>query len=69
MITCQKALIIIGIMLIAVGILWPTLRSLNIGRLPGDLIIKGKKITFYFPIVTCIIISLVCMIVAWILKR
>ncbi len=56
-------------MLIAVGILWPTLRSLNIGRLPGDLIIKGKKITFYFPIVTCIIISLVCMIVAWILKR
>jgi hypothetical protein len=53
----QKILIIIGVVLIIVGTLWPILTNLNIGRLPGDLIIKRKKFTLYFPIATCLIIS------------
>ena len=57
--TMQKLLITIGLILVAVGILWPLLSKLGIGRLPGDIIIRREGFSFYFPITTMIIISIV----------
>ncbi len=54
----QKLLITLGIGITAIGILYPYLRQLGLGQLPGDIIIKGENSTFYFPIVSCIAISL-----------
>ena len=55
----QKLLIIIGVVLIAVGLLWPFLSKLGIGRLPGDIVFQRDGFSFYFPITTMIIISVV----------
>ena len=64
----QKTLIIIGMVITLVGIFWPVLGYLKLGRLPGDIIIK-KEFTFYFPIVTCLIISLLFAIIVWLLRK
>ncbi len=55
-----KSLIIIGVILVVAGIFLTFGGGLpRIGRLPGDIIIQKKNFTFYFPIVTCILISIV----------
>ncbi|MBN3526118.1 DUF2905 domain-containing protein [Paenibacillus apiarius] len=55
-----KILIGLGIALIVIGVLWAAVsRLIPLGRLPGDIIVKKQNSTFYFPIVTCIIISVV----------
>ena len=55
----QKALIIIGILILLVGLFWPLAKELPLGRLPGDISVKSEKYSFYFPIVTCIVISII----------
>ena len=55
----QKLLIIIGVMLVATGLLWPVLSKLGIGRLPGDILIRRDGFTLYFPLTTMIIISVI----------
>ena len=55
----QKLLIIIGVMLVATGLLWPVLSKLGIGRLPGDILIRREGLTLYLPLTTMIIISIV----------
>jgi hypothetical protein len=55
-----KTLIIFGVILVVIGLLLTLGDKIPwIGRLPGDIIIKRERFTFYFPIVTCIIISLI----------
>jgi hypothetical protein len=53
--------------LIVIGLLWPWLDRL--GRLPGDIAIKTEHGGFYFPIVTCLIISAVLSLIFWLLGR
>ena len=55
----QKLLITIGVILVVAGILWPLLSKVGIGRLPGDIIIRREGFSFYFPITTMIIISII----------
>jgi len=55
----QKTLIIIGLLILAIGILWPVLSKLGIGRLPGDLHLQRDGFSFYFPITTMIIVSVI----------
>ena len=55
----QKALIIIGILILLAGLFWPAVREFPLGRLPGDISVKGEKYSFYFPIVTCIVVSII----------
>ena len=55
----QKILIILGIIILAVGILYPYIKRISLGQLPGDLVFKSENLTLFFPIVTCIIISVV----------
>ena len=55
----QKALIIIGILTLILGLFWPLAKEIPLGRLSGDISVKSDKYFFYFPIVTCIVISVV----------
>jgi hypothetical protein len=65
----QRILIVLGLALLAVGFLWPWLRRLSLGRLPGDIHIVRAGFSFHFPIVTCIVISIVVSILLWIFRR
>ena len=60
-----RLLITAGLVLVAAGLLWPVLSRLGLGRLPGDIAIRGEHGGFYFPIVTCIVISLVLSLIFW----
>ena len=64
----QRFLVIFGILLIALGVLWPLIQRLGLGRLPGDIVIDRPGSTFYFPIVTSIIISVVLSLLLWFLN-
>ena len=55
----QKILIIIGIIIFLIGLLYPFIKKLDIGQLPGDIIFKSGNSTLFFPIVTCLIISII----------
>ena len=59
----QKLLIILGIVILVVGLLYPYIKKLGLGQLPGDIMFKSGNSTFFFPIVTCIIISIVLTII------
>ncbi len=65
----QKLLIIAGIVLLALGLLWPWLKHLPFGRLPGDIAIERENFVFYFPITTMILISLVLTVLAWLFRK
>jgi hypothetical protein len=62
-------LVAIGLVLILVGLLWPFLSKLGLGRLPGDIVIERGNFRFYFPIVTCLIVSVVLSFFLWLLNR
>ena len=59
----QKILIYIGLIILVIGLLWPFLKELPIGRMPGDIVLKKDKITFYFPIITCLVVSIITTII------
>jgi len=66
-----RLLIAAGLILVAAGVLVLLLGRLPIrlGRLPGDIYIQGKNSSFYFPVVTCLLISVVLSLVMWIVRR
>ena len=65
----QRALIVIGLVLAAAGLAWPWLSRLGLGRLPGDIRVETENGVFYFPVVTCIVISVVLSLVLWLIRR
>jgi hypothetical protein len=59
-------LVSLGLALVLVGLAWPWLSKLGLGRLPGDIVIERGQSRFYFPVVTCLILSAVLSVVlAW----
>ena len=62
-------LVAIGLVLVLVGLMWPLLSKLGLGRLPGDIVIERGNVRFYFPIVTCIVISIVLSLIMSIFRR
>lgn len=54
-----RMMIFFGVALVALGLLWMLGDKLGLGRLPGDLVVKRKNFTFYFPLVSSIVVSLV----------
>ena len=62
-------LIILGLVLIAAGLLWPWLAKLGLGRLPGDVVIERDNFRVYIPIATSIVISVVLSLILWLLNR
>lgn len=64
-----RIFIMIGVCFITLGLLWPLFEKMKLGRLPGDISFHKGSFTFYFPIVTCIIISLIVSALLWIFRK
>ncbi len=65
----QRTLIIIGLLILAAGLLWPWLSRLGLGRLPGDILIRREGYTFYFPLMTSILVSVVLTLLFWLFRK
>ena len=65
----SRTLIIIGLLIVAAGVLCPWLQRIGLGRLPRAVTIERDGFTFYAPIVTCILVSIVVSAVLWFLRR
>jgi hypothetical protein len=66
-----RTLIVAGALLIVLGLLFLVGDRLPIrlGRLPGDIAIRGRHGVFYFPLVTCILLSVILSLVLWLIRR
>jgi len=64
-----KLLILAGVALIAAGVVVWVISKTSLGRLPGDIIIHRRNFTFAFPVVTCILVSVVLTVLLWIISR
>jgi len=65
----QRALIVIGLVLVAIGLAWPWLSRLPFGRLPGDFSIERENFSFYFPLATSIVVSIVISVLIWLFRK
>ena len=65
----RKILIGIGVLLVLLGLLWPWIQKLGLGRLPGDIVIEEENYRFYFPLTTMVILSLAITIIIWFFRR
>lgn len=65
----SRTLIVIGIAIVAVGLLWPWLSKLPLGQLPGDIVIRRENFSFYFPVTTMILVSVAISAVLWLFNR
>jgi hypothetical protein len=66
-----RVLLIIGVALVAIGVVIMVLgrTGLPLGRLPGDFVYRGKNTTFYFPLATCVLLSVVLSLIAFLISR
>ena len=66
-----RTLVFLGAVLLAVGVVLILACKVNlpIGRLPGDIVVRGKSTTFYFPLMTSILLSVILSLVLWIVNR
>jgi hypothetical protein len=65
----QRLLITLGLLIALVGLLWPWITKLGLGRLPGDVRIDRPGFTFYAPFTTMIVVSIVVSLLIWLLRR
>jgi hypothetical protein len=65
----SRVLIGLGLVLLAAGLLWPLVAKVGLGRLPGDFVIQRENFTFYFPLVTSIVLSVVLSLALWLFSR
>lgn len=65
----NRTLIFVGLLIVAIGLLWPWLSRLPLGHLPGDIVIRRENVSFYFPITTMILASLVVSALLWLFQR
>ena len=64
-----RILVLLGVVLVAIGLAWPWLQKLPFGRLPGDISIKREGFQFFFPLTTCILISIVITLILWLFRK
>ncbi len=65
----NRTLLLIGLCCIVVALLWPWLRQVPLGRLPGDIVIVRENFRFYFPLGSSIVISVVLSLLIWLFRR
>jgi len=65
----SRTLIVIGLVIVAVGVLWPYLSRLGLGRLPGDIVIQRGNFTFYAPLATGLLAGVVLSVALWLFRR
>jgi Protein of unknown function (DUF2905) len=68
-VSMSRLLIGVGVIILLIGITWPWLSRLGLGRLPGDIVIERENFHFYFPLATSIIFSIILSAVLWLLSR
>jgi Protein of unknown function (DUF2905) len=61
-------LVLFGITLVVLGLAWPWLSKLGLGRLPGDLYFEREGLSFYFPLTTSIVVSLLVTLLLWLFR-
>jgi Protein of unknown function (DUF2905) len=64
-----RFLIVLGLTILVIGLLWPYLGKLGLGRLPGDIVIERENWTLYVPVATCLLLSLLFSLVFWVVNR
>jgi hypothetical protein len=64
-----RFLIVLGLIILMVGLLWPWLSQIGLGRLPGDIVIERENMTLYFPLMTCLVLSVLFSLVLWAVNR
>ncbi len=64
-----RFLIILGGTIVVLGLLWPFLNRMGLGRLPGDIVIERENFRLYVPLTTCLLISLLFSFVLWLVNR
>ena len=67
--TVGRILIVAGLILVVVGLAWPWLAKLPLGRLPGDIAIERPDLKVYVPITTMIVVSVILSLIVWLLRR
>ena len=65
----QRSLIIAGVALLLIGLCWPWLSRLPLGRLPGDLLFERPGVRVYIPLATMLLVSLAVSVVMWLFRR
>lgn len=65
----SRTLIVIGLVIVAIGLLWPWLGKLGLGRLPGDILIEREGFTLYLPLGTGALISVLLSVILWLINR
>lgn len=64
-----KVLILVGIVLVVVGVLWLLGEQVGLGRLPGDIVFRRERYTFYFLLATCLLLSILLSLFLWLIQR
>jgi ribose/xylose/arabinose/galactoside ABC-type transport system permease subunit len=64
-----RFLITLGVILVLVGLAWPLLTKLGLGRLPGDIRIERDGFTFFFPLTSGLIVSVLISLILWLLRK
>ena len=64
-----RLLIVLGLLILVAGLLWPYLSQIGLGRLPGDIVIERENMSFYFPLMTCLLLSVLLSLVFWVVNR
>lgn len=65
----SRLLIMFGLVLVALGLLWPVITKLGLGRLPGDIVIERENFRLYLPLGTSLLISVVLSLILWLVNR
>ena len=65
----QRSLVILGLTILVLGLAWPWLTRIGLGRLPGDIRIERDGFTFFFPLATSVIVSVVLSLLFWLFRR
>ena len=64
-----RFLVVLGLAIVVAGLLWPYLTQLGLGRLSGDIVIQRENLTFYFPLMTCLLVSVLFSLIFWVVNR
>ncbi len=65
----QRVFIVLGIVLLVIGLLWPWLSKFPFGRLPGDISITRENFSFHFPLMTSLLVSLLLILLLWMWRK
>jgi hypothetical protein len=65
----NRPLVLIGICCIVAGRLWPWLRAVPLGRLPGDIVVVRENFRFFFPLTSCVVVSVLLTILFWLFRK